>query len=239
MNHVDKKQRTQGFTLIELMLAMTFIAVLLLAIAMTIIQIGAIYNKGITLKDINQAGRSIGDDVKRTTAEAGTITRATDYYTNSAGGRLCLGTYSYIWNTAKALEGNDPNRTTYASTPTKPINFVKVSDAGKIYCARTGGGALTYRTIRAADTTIAQELLPAGDHALGVNLVDLPAASIVTDVTTGQTVYTFLYTLGSGKTSAMDATQSACLGPGQINSDPTYCSVQQFTIVLRTGNRVN
>ena len=236
MNHVVK--RTQGFTLIELMLAMTFIAILLLGIAMTIIQIGNIYNKGITVKEINQAGRSIGDDVKRTTAAAPSINLVTDYATNSAGGRFCAGNYSYIWNTAKALENNDANLTTYQSTPSKQVHFVKVPDTSKIYCAKTGAG-FTYRSIRALDTNLAQELLATGDHTLGINEFNLPLTNAVTDVTTGETIYTLNYTIGSGATSAMDSTQSACLDPSQPNSNLTYCTVQQFTLVLRTGNRVN
>ena len=70
------KQR--GFTLIELMLAMTFISVLLLAIAMTIIQIGNIYNKGTTVKEINQAARAIADDVSRSASAASALNIDTD-----------------------------------------------------------------------------------------------------------------------------------------------------------------
>ena len=62
MNHVDK---TKGFTLIELMLSMTFISILLVAIAVTIIQISNVYNRGITLKEVNQAGRSLSNELQR------------------------------------------------------------------------------------------------------------------------------------------------------------------------------
>ena len=101
MNHVDKTHK--GFTLIELMLAMTFISVLLLAIAMTIIQVGAIYNKGVALKDINQSGRGISDDISRTVAASEAFSLTTDYVTGTDGGRVCLGSYSYIWNYAKSF----------------------------------------------------------------------------------------------------------------------------------------
>lgn len=237
MNHVAK--RSEGFTLIELMLAMTFIAALLLAIAMTIIQIGTIYNKGTVLKEINQSGRSIGDDVKRTAAAAPTINLTTDYVTSSAGGRLCFGTYSYVWNTAYAIEHNDSNVTKYQSAPTNQIHLVKVPDIAKLYCAKTSGGTLTYKTIRTADTPQAQELLPAGDHTLGVNQFILPATQTVSDDTTGQSLYTLNYALGSGSTNAMATDQLSCLPPGTPNSDIDYCSVQQFSLVLRAGDKVN
>lgn len=236
MNHVVK--RSNGFTLIELMLAMTFISVLLLAIAMTIIQIGTIYNKGTILKDINQAGRTISDDVQRTAAEAPAINLTTDYVTNSAGGRLCFGTSSYVWNTAYALENSDPNVTKF-QTSTTPIHLIKVPDLAKIYCAKNSSGAFTYKTIRAVDVSASQELLSAGDHSLGLNQFVLPATQTVTDTTTNQSLYNLQYAIGSGTTKAMTANQLSCIPPGQANSDITYCSVQQFSLVLTTGNKVN
>lgn len=234
-----KQQGGAGFTLIELMLAMTFISILLLAIAMTIIQIGTIYNKGLVLKEINQVGRAVADDVKRTTAASESMNLSTDYVPHTAGGRLCLGTYSYIWNTARALEQSDVNITTYAVADKPTIRFVKVPDSAKMYCAKTPAGALTHRSISVLDTDKTQELLPSGDHSLGINQFQLIPSAVVTDTSTGGSLYTLEYTLGTGKISAMNPTQTACLGPGELNSDLTYCSVVQFSIVLRAGNKVN
>ena len=42
----------RGFTLIELMLAIAFISMLLLAIAAVGIQVGRIYTRGIVLRDV-------------------------------------------------------------------------------------------------------------------------------------------------------------------------------------------
>lgn len=250
MNHVDscneqsgrlQQARRDGFTLIELMLAMTFISILLLAIAMTIIQIGTIYNKGIVVKEINQAARAIGDDLRRTTAASEAFNIATDFVSTSGGGRLCLGTYSYVWNTVKALENNDVNITTFAKANQQPIHLVKVPDSAKLYCSRSPStpGTLVYKQIREADTSTARELIPAGDHALGVTNLSLVPAAAVSDASTGESIYTLNYTLGAGSIEAMNADQSACLGPGNIKADLTYCTVQPFTLVLRTGNKVN
>ena len=65
MNRVD---RQNGFTLIELMLAMAFVSALLIAVAMTVIQIASIYNRGITLKDVNQTGSSVASELQRNIA---------------------------------------------------------------------------------------------------------------------------------------------------------------------------
>ena len=49
----------QGFTLVELLLAMTGVAILLVAVATTTIQLMNMYHKGITIKTINSAGREV------------------------------------------------------------------------------------------------------------------------------------------------------------------------------------
>src|SRR5680860_795921 len=101
MNHVGKWQR--GFTLIELMLAMAFVSTLLLAIAMIIVQIGSIYNKGITYTDVNSAGSSIASELQRSINESTPFNidpaKGTSLYVDKTwGGRLCTNRYSYIWN---------------------------------------------------------------------------------------------------------------------------------------------
>lgn len=246
MNRAVKTQN--GFTLIELMLAMTFISVLLLAIAMTIIQVGAIYNKGMALKDINQSGRSISDDMSRTVAASEAFSLTTDYVTGPDGGRVCLGSYSYVWNFAKSFP-NNANLTWYEGDLTKSvpnrteIHLVKVPDAGKIYCQKDGTGALSYKSVRLIDTPQAQELIPSGDHTLGIEQLTLTTtaapADTAYDPATNERLYNLTYVLGTGNISAMNNTQTACLPPGSANSDVTYCNVEQFSLVLRAGNRVN
>ena len=236
MNHA--KKTTQGFTLIELMLAMTFISVLLLAIAMTIIQIGVIYNKGMTYKEVNQASRDISDDIRRTISAGSSIDLASDYVTTSAGGRLCTGTSSYVWNNASALQqGTDSNVVSYASKP-DGVRLVKVPDAAKQYCEKNGA-ALVLTQIRAIDTTLSKELLKPGDRDLQVNQFSVQTDSRVSDPLTGQQLYTISFVIGTGRVSAMNATQTACLPPGDSSADPEYCTVQQFSLVIRAGNRVN
>src|SRR5688500_5939032 len=112
MNHDNAK----GFTLIELMLSMTFISVLMIAIAMTTIQISTIYTKGITLREVDQAGRSASDELQRNIAssapfdvtpqvDASPATATSKYVVRDGGGRLCIGRYTYAWNYGKALKG--------------------------------------------------------------------------------------------------------------------------------------
>ena len=241
MNHV-RNHSTQGFTLIELMLAMTFISVLLLAIAMTIIQIGTIYNKGMTVKEINQSGRAISSDVSRTAAAAAGLNLATDMRTNAVGGRLCFASYSYVWNYQFAVElerdgVSQPGLNVYEGS-TKELHLVKVPDPAKIYCSMNSTGGYLYAGIRTVDAPSVQELLPSGDATIGINQFTIPSTTRVSDGTTKQSLYTLLFAIGSGRTSAMTTNRLACLPPGTPGSDLTYCNVQQFGLVLKTGSRV-
>lgn len=246
MNHAHKKQ--QGFTLVELSLAMAFISLLLLAIAMTIIQVAALYNQGTISKEVNQLSREINVDIDRTISAANSLNLPTDYVRSPAsataatadGGRLCLGSYSYVWNYSKALESNSDGVAKYLGRD-GAIQLIKIADPGRAYCLVNGGtGVLLNKNILAIDAPKAQELLKVGDRKLGLHsfVFATPPAS-ATDTSTGQQIYSLSYIIGTAKTSALNTTQTDCLAPGVPNADPLYCNVQKFSLVVRTGNGVN
>lgn len=239
MNRVAKRHQS-GFTLIELMLAMGFISVLLLAIALTVIQVSTIYTRGLVVKEVNQVSRDIASDVRKSLMSANALRLSDDYVTNSAGGRVCFGNFSYVWNTAKAIEQNtDPNLTRTSTSVSAPVvRFVKIPDSSKVYCAKLTSGALANPDLRGVDVTLAQELIEPGDHSLGINKFVITTYPSATDTATRETMYTLTYSIGAGKTDAMNAGKTACIDQGAIGADFTYCSVQEFTLVLRAGDRV-
>jgi prepilin-type N-terminal cleavage/methylation domain-containing protein len=230
----------RGFTITELMLAMTFISVLLLAIALSVIQIGTIYNKGMTLREVNQAGRAMTDDLRRTFLASSAISLDDDYVTNSAGGRLCLDKYSYIWNFEDAIVRSDVNLTRFDATGPlvdSTVRFVRVPDASKEYCA-VAEGAFVLRTIRAADQSKTTELLRTGDRELSIHSLTLPPPLV--DDTSGQQLYTMLFSIGTRDVEALTPERTACLAPNEgVTANFSYCAVQEFNIVIRTGNGVN
>jgi hypothetical protein len=238
MNRVAKQQ---GFTIIELVLAMAFISALLLAIALTIIQIGTIYNRGMTLKEVNQSARSISDELTRglSTAEGNALSSI--YVTTSTGGRLCLGQYSYIWNFAKSYQ--DSQRAQYVNTAKNaegPIRFVKVPDGARKYCAPQANGR--YLNIQESDTASTIELLKAGDRALSIHQLTMIPGTNTSDPATGQQLYNLSFTIGTGNVTALDLSNPeniTCLPPNSPDSDFAYCSVQKFNLVVRAGNKVN
>ena len=205
-----------GFTLIELMLSMTFIAIMLIAIAMCIMQMTTIYNRGETLRQVNQAARALSADMQDTFAAANPFTITPG---SIAAGRLCTGKYSYVWNTPST-------NNKYPSPSTEPIHFVRVNDNGGALCAN-----LTADIVKANAT----ELLQAGDRSLIVRSFSITPAS--EDLTIGQRLYVISVMLGTDNLDAIDAASNTCRPPTEDDSDISYCAINEFTITVRTGIR--
>ena len=259
MNHEVNTQptsgSTKGFTIIELLLAMTFISVLLLAIAMTIVQIANIYNRGMILKEVNITSRAIDDELTsalRTNGSFSLDASANRYVNNAWGGRLCVGQYSYVWNYVKALNEVNTNRNQYSSangsgnivkdtngTVRSEVGFVKVSDSSGAYCTPDATGR--YPNVNPANAT---EILKAGDHNLGLHYFTVVSTTTAKDSLSSQQLYKFSYVLGTSDLGALNVdaanpTKTSCKAPGQAGSDLNYCSVQQFGLVLRVVSGVN
>jgi prepilin-type N-terminal cleavage/methylation domain-containing protein len=238
MNHDNKN----GFTLIELMLAMTFIAVLLVAIAVTTIQISAIYNKGITLREVNQAGRAISDELQRSIAatvpfdvtpkvDAAPETATSKYVVRDGGGRLCLGRYTYAWNYGRSIAGGSGvpavfNKYSGASGSGAIVRFAKVTDPGSALCANPT------LDINRAD---ASEMLTSGDRDLVVH--DVKVSPGAADPTTGQAIYTISIVIGTNDSEQLTTNDQSCRPPADGAGKEDYCSVNQFDIIARAGNK--
>ncbi len=231
MNHDHK-----GFTLIELMLAMSFISVLLLAIAMTVIQISNIYNRGLTLKEVNQAGRSLASELQRSVAASPSFSTDTTkvdtkYIKSDFGGRLCLGRYSYIWNYGKTLAGSPATgfSNVYTSGSTEKIRFVKVPDSTGSYCSNSN---------LAVDPSGAVELLDVGDRELAVHSFAISTQTTASNSKTLQSLYYISFVIGTNDLAALEPSATTCKPPDAMAADLNYCSVNQFDIVAHAGNAV-
>lgn len=238
MNHVDK---SRGFTLIELTLAMGFVSLLLLAIAMTVIQIGNIYNRGLTLKDVDQSGRSLANELQRSVSESASFDLSSRYINKNWGGRLCIGQYSYVWNYGYAIDPNNlnPNRNVYSPSTSSEIRFVKVLDANASYCTTNVSGQ--YPPVKLSD---AVELLNIGEHYLAIHNFVISTTASAGDSKTRQQLYSIEFLIGTNDQTALKGSLSAikCLLPSDVivnkQPDPSYCFVNQFDIVARAGNMV-
>lgn len=221
--------KSRGFTLIELMLAMTFISALLIAIAMTTIQISNIYTKGITLREVNQAGRELSDGLSRgiASAEPFDVNGANTKYVNQDnGGRLCLGAYTYAWNYGKDITvGKNAVYNKYTNSDTV-IRLVKIADPS---------GGLCDKPDLDIDKNQATEILAEGDRNLVVHKFSIERTQ--SDPVSGQALYAISFTLGTNDREQLTTNNASCRPPGDNVGDETYCSVNQFDIIARAGNQ--
>lgn len=239
MNQLYNQRRDRvaqkGFTLIELMLSMSGVAFLLLAIAMTTMQISNIYSKGITLKSVNQTGRDLSDVLQRDIKGAkpfDVTPGSSKYISTEHGGRLCLGKYSYVWNYGKTITaGVSTDTIVYDDSGNTPVRMARVLDTGGQVCA----SASTSPTppIKRSDAT---ELLVSSDK-LDLALHTFTVASSNADPGTNQALYSVGFTLGTNDQEALATGDASCKPPNDDSANWEFCAINVFDFTTRAGNR--
>lgn len=225
------------------MLAMSFIAMLLLGIAMLTIQISNIYTKGITLKEVNQAGLTISNDLQRSINASipFDISESGDALVSDqighTGGRLCVGQYSYAWNYGTAIDDVtqiDHLFNTYdgARHNTEAIRFIKVVDPGKELCQRKPGGGLPNIPDDSAKVT---EMLAAGERDLVLHSFQIQSAKPY-PLLANQRLYTISFQIGTNDQQAIDREYN-CKPPNESQGYEDYCAINRFDITARAGNQ--
>jgi hypothetical protein len=211
--------------------------VLLVAIAMTTIQISNIYNKGITLREVNQAGRSVSTELQQSIASStpfdvtpksdnSPATLASRYVVREGGGRLCLGSYSYVWNYGSALTGGAGAPAIYNKYDNnQPVRFAKVEDAGGSLCADVN---------LVVPHAKASELLSTGDRDLVLH--SMTVAETSNDPTTHQALYAITMVIGTNDRAQLTTDNTSCKPPAAGAGNEDYCSVNQWDIIARAGN---
>lgn len=177
-----KKTRSsqQGFTLVELTLAVAFLGALVLLSSAIILQTINIYNKGVAIKQINQAGRALAEDISRLTSRGSEVEIAD----HGLAGYLCVKEsnlwQSYTWNTIQRGDGTTPAATIsdaarrQYTVSSQPISLVRSNDNvdGLPYCELPQGSNVD---IPAANVTqmlnsqvriLSVDIVPSNDPAL-------------------------------------------------------------------------
>jgi len=212
------------------MLSMAFIGILLVTMTLAIMYVSKMYSKGITLKAINQAGREVGAAIQR---DAGNLAHISSYYVpqNAAGanklGRLCLGSYSYIWSDPAALR--DGGAVKYKDTST-PIVFARVENGGGSLCQYIDAESKYPNEV---DLSKAKELLPndKGDYAIhALTAKPLPAAGPIVN----ERLFDIEYVIGTNEDGTINAAQT-CVPPGGANNNFDFCAVNSFELIVRAG----
>lgn len=222
-------QQTKGFTIVELMLAMSFLSVLLLAIAMLVINVTNIYTRGVTLTTVQRVGQAISSELKQTLnqAQPDNIAYITFGNGGSNGGRLCTGTITYAWNYGRAITGTgsafvDVNKYTDG---TKNIRFVKTQDNGGGLCKKSGGNYPNLTKAQAVDMGLSSDRTVA---LYGFTFYPQALAS------SAQTLYSINMVVGTDS-SGFIAGQNQC-APAADASD-NFCAVNQFMFTIRASTQ--
>jgi type II secretory pathway pseudopilin PulG len=127
------RPQSSGFTIVELSLAMTMMGVLLIILVISTMNFVSIYNKGITLKRVNQSGANIGEELQANLSQSNAITirQASGVATG-----VCTGNISFVWSVYGNGNGASNSTPTIPSTYTdgSMVYFAKVKDARQEMC---------------------------------------------------------------------------------------------------------
>lgn len=226
---IQTKQR--GFTLVELMLAMTFLSMLLLAIAALIIQVTNIYTKGVTLTAVDRAGQAISTELQRTLNQS-SATKVTYVTSGDDGARLCTGSSSYVWNYGKAITGTGPNfiDANKYTDGSKDMRFIKFQDPDGEYCKLDDESG----KLPDIEKSKASELLQGKDRNVVLHNLSFYAESVDSSAQTLYSVSMEVGTNNSGESNVIEG-QTRCKPPTEGYDE--FCAVNRFEFTARAGNQ--
>jgi type II secretory pathway pseudopilin PulG len=254
----------KGFTIVELLLAMTFVAVLMITIAFLVIRITAIYQKGLTLRSVNQVGRNLMDEFNRAVADSpvdDTLESRDRYFVSVPAtgtqmqGAFCTGRYSFIWNTGSAFPnaGRPDTRVRFRNNRgTFHFRLLRLSDAGRTVCARLrtlgGDNTLDFRSATATEFSdiVPQEMLtlsgaddaPTTEDASDSDLAiyDLRVFPPTINRVTGHAFFSATFILATLRGIDITASGNYCVNISEtLNTDFAYCAINKFNFAMSTG----
>lgn len=225
----------QGFTLIELNLAILFVAILLLAVAMTIMGVGRTYEYGVSLKAVNQTGREVVDQLRRDMAAAQPEQVSFEY--TGGVGRLCLGSVSYVYNDAQLLDAPSGEVQDQTQSGNPPITFARIEDIGGVWCLKNVlGTAYIKNHIQTGDTYT--EILQRDTVPMAIHSMNAVVFAEATDENYPESLIHLQLVLGTNETNTLDGAE--CKPPTEPGQNFSNCAVREFVTVVRVaggGNR--
>lgn len=277
-----RQTNQKGFTIIEITLAMAFIATLLMAVMTVGMQLISLYNKGLTIKDVNTVARLTVRDMQDSVAQSASAIKLAapgaasvqtlelasgadlDYFNNDQGGRLCTGSYTYIWNYQEAFTDYTPSPTGehgstqfigHADGTFEPIRFVKVEDESRELCNYDNANPILQERnlgTRVPDEFASklQSVFGEGDRNLVLYSFEITSPESLAFRTSNQndadptsnavntnifsSFYTFKLVVGSSLFTSEYIVDDTCT-PSSGDSYAEYCAINQIDFVARTG----
>ena len=229
MKHTATRHKQQGFTLVELTLSIAFIGGLVLLSSAIIVQTISIYNKGVAIKQINQAGRSLIEDINRLSSSGFEINIAD----NGKTGYLCIKDSnrwrSYTWSSVQPGRNTTPTANARQFTLNgESIALVRSNEGvnGDTYCQLPSGSDVAMA---------ASEVTPILTRQVRILSVDITSS----DNSSLQKIAFWIGTYDptgtiQGMTPDFDAATSEwkCRG-GNLGN---FCAVSKFETVIYTPN---
>lgn len=250
-------RKGSGFTIIELTLSLAFISILILLIATTTIQIGTMYQKGVTLKTINQSGRDIvrimRDDIASSSKQniafiTSKPSNAALVHNDKASFRLCLGSVSYVGNSAAAIREYSKN-TSITSIPLiktpgargYPVHLARVEDRAGLYCRVDGSGKPLQQNLTTSnyremliDTLGASSVNDEARQSSTTAVHTISFSRFVSDATTKQYMYKLDIGIGTNQKGTIGS-DGLCSPPGEQNQNFDNCAISKFNTIIGAG----
>lgn len=224
----------KGFTMTELMLAMSIVSILMLAIATMVIQMTNTITRGNTYRDLNISGRSINTDLTKTFNSLSSMNgwdgrENNDFFRKIGGsGAFCTGDVSYLWNNNSSLDARVPIRYSGTSENDDSIRLIKIKDSSRSYCKESDNG---WTNIPRNSSTI--EVLSSTETNLRIYDIDFSTNDSLKSASSGQTLINISYVLGTPASKGLDINNLNC----NSNAKSNYCAVNRFDLTVRTLGR--
>ena len=279
---MKKINSKKGFTLVELSLALVFLAIILLTIAWLTMHITSTYEKGLAMKAVNSTAKEIIDDMSRAIAQSpariveslcgsiyskkpvqksnciadkarkfmyqeryGNVKVNGEVQSVPINGSFCTGRYSYIWNTAYALNTADyppqSSGVNYAANINGDATFRlrKITDFERKVCTQqlvttyNYGGNLTYTVDW--NPEINEEMLDNSENNLA--LYDMAVYAPTIHKLTGSGFYSASFILATLRGGVnINSYGDFCTDPpDNLDTDFAYCAINKFNFSMRAA----
>lgn len=204
---MTRRTNQNGFTLIELMIALAFVGFILIFAVTTIVQVMQTYNKGLSVKQINQAGRTTLEDISRylRTADPGAVNISA-----VGSNRACFGGVSYVWNLY-----NTPSASANKYSDGTSLTLARVNDSASAMCSNAGG---SYPSVPKAQAT---DVLQSNIWVMGISISQPTVASPLADITVK---------LAVANDPALNSGQCTIGG-----TQGQFCATSNFSTTVLTG----
>lgn len=145
---MNKKLRQNGFTVVELMIAISVFSMVMLICSLAIVSIGRMYYKGVVINRTQDAGRQVLEDISQAVQfgigsqvpaefrRVGSLSHNNELGQGFVHQSLCLGTTRYTYINNRAVGTGDPTRqarrifwrdSISASVACNPVNIVAIA----------------------------------------------------------------------------------------------------------------